>query len=393
MAAAFLALGAVGLVWVNEDMAAEASNDVDGLAWLLTLGMTVPVAWRRRAPRVVLATTFGAMVVYLAADWPETLATLGSLIAVYSVAAHVPRPEAKVALGITGVVLALLLVAGSLATEVTYEMLVSNFIVFGTAWILGDNMRTRRAYVAELEARAERLDLDRRRQARRAVADERARIARELHDVVAHSVSVMVVQAGAARRVLASDPGAAAGALGSIEATGREALAEMRRMLGVLRSADEPSEPGLDRAPQPDVGHLDRLVAAAREAGLDTELVVEGEPRPLPVGVDVSAYRIVQEALTNSLKHAGPARACVCVRYGERQLDIEVTDDGRGAAAPAAREPGGHGLVGMRERVNLFSGELHAGPRAGGGFGVRARLPLDGAPSREQASPSDVATA
>jgi signal transduction histidine kinase len=207
------------------------------------------------------------------------------------------------------------------------------------------------------------------------VADERARIARELHDVVAHNVSVMVVQAGAARRTIERDPDRAREALTSVEATGRQALDEMRRLLGVLRTEDEATEL---RAPQPSVSHLDELVAHVREAGLPVDLVVEGEPRPLMSGVDMSAFRIVQEALTNSLKHAGPAHARVRLRYGEHDLCLEVVDDGRGLAADApASNGGGHGLVGMRERVALFGGELQAGPRTGGGYVVSARIPLE----------------
>jgi signal transduction histidine kinase len=204
------------------------------------------------------------------------------------------------------------------------------------------------------------------------VAEERARLARELHDVVAHAVSMVVVQAEA---------GAAAGgppdrveeAFDAIADTGRTALAELRRLLGVLRS---PGEAG-PREPQPGVAQLEPLVESVRRAGLPVEVRVEGADRPLPPGVDLSAYRIVQEALTNSVKHAGPARASVLLRYGERDLELEVVDDGRG---PRTGSAAGHGLAGMRERTALLGGELDAGPAPGGGFTVRARLPLE--PSR-----------
>ncbi|HEV3398123.1 MAG TPA: ATP-binding protein, partial [Actinomycetes bacterium] len=217
--------------------------------------------------------------------------------------------------------------------------------LFGWVWWFGDVMRVRRARERQLAERTMLLEREREENARRAVLDERVRIARELHDVVAHSVSVMVVQAGAARRTLAISPGQATAAL----------------------------------SPQPSLAHLESLAAAAREAGLPVEVVVEGEPRPLPAGVDLSAYRIVQEALTNAVRHAGPGRARVLVRYGEDCLEVQVRDDG-GSGPARARDPAdgrsGQGLVGMRERVNLFGGELHAGPGPGGGFTVDARLPL-----------------
>ena len=221
------------------------------------------------------------------------------------------------------------------------------------------------------------LEREQAEQARRAVVDERARIARELHDVVAHNVSVMVVQSGAARRTIERDPERAREVLTSVESTGRQALDEMRRLLGVLRTEDEATDL---RAPQPSVSHLDALVAQVCDAGLPVKLVVEGEPRPLSSGVDMSAYRIVQEALTNSLKHAGPAHAHVRVCFGDNDLRLEVTDDGRGIIADdPATNGGGHGLVGMRERVALFGGRLEAGPRTGGGYIVTATLPLEGA--------------
>ena len=251
--------------------------------------------------------------------------------------------------------------------------------------------------MAKLEALNAQLAEEQELRSRWAVAAERSRIARELHDVVAHSVSVMVVQAGAARRTLAASPGQAATALGQIESTGRQALVELRRLLGLLRDDDGQATDAV-LAPQPSLANLESLAAAAREAGLPVEVTVEGEPRPLPAGVDLSAYRIVQEALTNSLKHAGPARARVRVCYGREALEVQVTDDGLGGRSaarageglvvvtvgpdgelqlPGRRDGGGHGLIGMRERVALFGGALEAGADPGGGYRVAARLPLD----------------
>jgi signal transduction histidine kinase len=202
-----------------------------------------------------------------------------------------------------------------------------------------------------------------------AVAEERLRIARELHDVVAHAISVIVLQARGGRRSLAMDPDETRQTLDTIEATGSEALAEMRRLLGMLRRDDEE----IALAPQPSLRHLDSLASQVREAGLPVEVSIEGEPVELSPGVDVSAYRIVQEALTNALKHAGPATARVIVRYGDHDLELEIADTGVGANAGGEE---GHGLAGMRERVSLYGGNIDSGPRDGGGFAVKARLPL-----------------
>ena len=209
------------------------------------------------------------------------------------------------------------------------------------------------------------------------MAEERSRIAREMHDVVAHSLSVMVVQAEAAEAMLDVNPERAHRPLAAVQETGREALTDLRRMLGALRAADD-GAPSM--APQPGLAGLDALAEHVREAGLPVEVRIEGEPRPLPAGIDLSAFRIVQEGLTNVLKHAGPARAEVVVLYGEDEIALRVTDDGRGSGS--GRENGGHGLVGMRERVAVYGGELTAGPRPAPerGFALAARLPLDPAP-------------
>jgi signal transduction histidine kinase len=219
--------------------------------------------------------------------------------------------------------------------------------------------------------RRRRIERDHVLAAREAVAIERARIARELHDVVAHSMSVMVVQAGAARAVLGADPAQAEAALGRIEETGRTGLADMRRLLGILKADGD--DTGLE--PQPGLRALDGLLERVRSAGLPVEAMVYGEPRTLPPGVDLTAYRLVQEALTNTLKHAGTASARVVIRYADRSIELEVADDGRGPP-PESAPSGGHGLVGMRERVALFGGTLETGGRPGGGFRVTARIPV-----------------
>jgi signal transduction histidine kinase len=250
---------------------------------------------------------------------------------------------------------------------------VGNFIVasiiFSIVWTIAFGVGRKSLEADEAKKRAARAEREREEQARTAVADERARIARELHDVVGHSVSVMTVQASGVRRLLRPDQQRERDALLVVERTGREALAEMRRMVGVLRRPEE----GPVLAPQPSLEHLDRLVEQAREAGLPVELRVEGDAFQLPAGVDLTAYRLVQEGLTNALKHAGATRAEVVVNYSDGELEVVVSDDGRGVASG---DGGGHGLVGMRERVSVYGGELDAGPRPEGGYRLRAKLPL-----------------
>jgi signal transduction histidine kinase len=388
-----------------ERLYASGFRDPGPLAVLLTLCQTVPVAWRRRAPFAVLAATTATAFTHMALGYKPTFAEAAMVVSLYTVAAHRPRRRALLAAGLFGVAMVGYgIVADRLypsSIEDSLQAWVLTFIQFGAAFFLGDLQKRRLAYMAKLEALNAQLAEEQELRSRWAVAEERARIARELHDVVAHSVSVMVVQAGAARRTLATSPGQATTALGQIESTGRQALVEMRRLLGLLRDGDGDRDDAA-LAPQPGLAHLESLAEAAREAGLPVEVEVEGEPRPLPAGVDLSAYRIVQEALTNSLKHAGRARARVRVCYGREALEVQVLDDGTGLpvqardggaglavvrlrpggllevtdpVAPAAG--GGNGLIGMRERVAMFGGSLEAGPRPGGGYRVAARLPLD----------------
>jgi signal transduction histidine kinase len=244
-----------------------------------------------------------------------------------------------------------------------------SLITFTIAWIIGFALGERLRETAVTRRLADQAELEREEQARLAVAEERARIARELHDVVGHSVSVMTVQAAAVRRLLESDQDKEREALLVVEQTGREALAEMRRMVGVLRRPEE--APAL--APQPSLEHLEQLLATTREAGLPVDLKIEGTPSELPPALDTTAYRIVQEALTNAVKHANADRAEVLVRYRNGSVELIVSDDGRGNGDGGGS---GHGLVGMRERVSVYGGELEAGPQAGGGFRLRATLPV-----------------
>ncbi|MEU8246520.1 histidine kinase [Nonomuraea sp. NPDC048916] len=343
------------------------SPDVFGVA--LVLLACAPVAVRRRWP-------LGAMCAGLV---PETLLTglgygtgmagMAGLVLLYSVASYRGLAMALGALTLSIVVYVVSAVAGPIAGTRWSDHLVAA-VVLVAVWGAGRSLRLRRAYLEELKQRAARLERAHAADTRAARAEERSRIARELHDVVAHHVSVMTVQASAARRVLASDPELAHEALSAIEHTGRMALTEMRNIVGVLRT-DARAELG----PQPGMRDLPALVEQMREAGLETRLTIGGEPGPIPAGVDLAAYRLVQEGLTNSLRHAGAgARAVVTVRHEPHELDVRVEDDGRGGG-PLPGGPG-HGLVGIRERVALYGGFLSIGPRSGGGFEVRARFPL-----------------
>jgi signal transduction histidine kinase len=247
--------------------------------------------------------------------------------------------------------------------------LVWDAITFSIAWTVGFALGGTFRVVDEAKEQADAAEREREAAASRAVAEERSRIARELHDVVGHSVSVMTVQASAVRRLLEDDQEKEREALLVVEQTGREALAEMRRMVGVLRRPEE--APAL--APQPSLEHIDKLVAHAREAGLPVQVRIEGTPEQLPAGIDLTAYRLVQEGLTNALKHARAGHAEIVIRYGDGHVELTISDDGTG---DGDGHKGGHGLVGMRERVSLYGGELEAGPKAGGGFRLRARLPV-----------------
>lgn len=254
--------------------------------------------------------------------------------------------------------------------EANLDGFIATSVIFGILWTIAFALGRTFQEADEAKERAARAERGREERAQRAVTEERTRIARELHDVVGHSVSVMTVQASAVRRLLRPEQRREREALLVVEQTGREALAEMRRMVGVLRRPEE--APAL--APQPSLEHLDRLIAQARDAGLPVDLEVEGEPVQLPAGLDLTAYRLVQEGLTNALKHARAERAHVLVRYGDRDIEVTVSDDGLGVTDRDG--DGGHGLVGMRERVSVYGGELEAGPRPDGGYRLRARLPV-----------------
>ena len=337
-----------------------------GSLWVyvpVALAMTFPLAWRRRAPLVVVALVMGAFAFQsLLLDPTPTpdIELVPALVAVYSVAAHTQGWTAFAGGGIG--------VAAGLVWLGIDDFLLP-VVLFGGGWFAGRLVQKRQLYAQAFADRARVLELERDANKRVAAAEERVRIAREMHDVVGHSVSVMVVQAGAERLALGDERPETRSALLAIEQTGRQALAEMSRLLGILRKEGE----GLALAPRPSLAHVGALVQTVRDAGVPVEFRVEGKQRDLSPGVDVSAYRIVQEALTNVVKHAGPASASVVVRYGRRSVEVQVTDDGQFAGNGNAS---GYGLAGMRERVELHGGTLQAGARIEGGFSVRARLPL-----------------
>jgi signal transduction histidine kinase len=356
IAAALLAIAAELQVWLG-----GIATHHRLAAGLVAAALTVSVMVRRAYPlgAGVAAAALTSTQVGVWGDPQVIGASIAELCALYGLT--VWTSQRRFLLGTVAVTAAVLAAAAGPHTTLSstaFVLLVVLAVMLLVRRVVGD--RERRVELAERER-----DLA----AREAVAGERARIARELHDVVAHSVSVIVVQAQAGPRLLA-EPAQVRDVFHSIETTGREALDELRRLLGVLRARDEQLPVG----PQPGLDALQPLIQQLREAGLRVELRVEGEPVRLPPGIDLSAYRIVQEALTNTLKHAGPAEAEVIVRYHHSTLELEILDNGTGA--PARVNGSGHGLVGMRERVALYGGSLEAGARNGHGFGVRARLPL-----------------
>jgi signal transduction histidine kinase len=319
------------------------------------LAMTLPLALRRRRPLATALVVFGAAALQELLTVPAAglSAVVALLVAAYSVAAYCEAARAVVGLA---AVCALGLVVGGSAGDAAFVA-----VLFGGAWFAGRIARRQRVLLEALAREQEARE-------RAAVAGERVRLARELHDVVAHSVSTMVVQAEAGASLLGRDPERARDAFVSITSSGRQALDELRRMVGLLRGSDDETTLG----PQPGLDRLPALVERVRAVGLPVELKIEGKARPLPKGVDLSAYRIVQEALTNTLKHARPAHARVTVRYRNDDVELEVVDDGR--HNQNGSHPG-HGIAGMRERVRLYGGTLETGHGDGGGFIVRARLP------------------
>ncbi|MEQ7008923.1 sensor histidine kinase [Actinopolymorpha sp. B17G11] len=358
-------------------------------SFVLNVLCAAPLAFRRQSPVLVAIVSITSYMALGFFDYNSFGGSVAMPIAIYTLgtsAATVPGLAITLASGTASVVYLAVnreqLAAAGVEPNVWYFG--SQFVITTGLWIIGRTVRARRLYLNDLEDRADRLERTATAELRAALAEERTRMARELHDVVAHHVSVMTVQAAAARRMIDRSPERSAEAMLAVEETGRAALVEMRRIVGALRSvdADEAAAGGQpDLTPQSGVAELEPLVTRAKEAGLEVDLTVVGEPRQLPSGVDLAIFRVVQESLTNTLTHAGPTRAAVLLRYEPDAVVVGVTDDGgrrrggQGRAIPSDRP--GHGLVGMRERVTLNGGTLRTGPRSVGGFEVQARLPLE----------------
>jgi signal transduction histidine kinase len=375
----FDGLLALGLAGLSVQLVSTSDGPVSAPAYALVLLHTLPLALRRRFPSTVLATSVVSGLAVAALGLPPVFLGPAILVPVYTIAAYGDRRSSLAGLAVVEAAIAVVQLTPGATGVATW---LGNTLVLGAVWLVGQFVHDRRVYAAQLEERTAQLEertaqLEQAREelARWAMAEERLRIARELHDVIAHSLSVIAVQSGVGAHVAATQPEEARKALAAVEAASRTALNELRRLLGVLREDGEP--PG-GLAPAPGLAAVDTLLTQMGEAGLAVKLRVEGVRPQVPPGVDLSAYRIVQEALTNVLKHAGPARAQVVICYGDQEVAIEVTDDGRGpATATTARRAGtGHGLVGFRERTALFGGELEVGPRPGGGFRVAVRLPF-----------------
>lgn len=367
---AALALAATGILLAEYSGASQLSSSEKLVAGVLAAGAGVGVTLRHRGPLLLLAAV--ELVTALYAVLPQAQDGLGwavvAMIAIYTVASESQTWRLRLGAVLTVALVVTWLVHDYDVISLDAGAIVGYGLFAAVPWTFGRVIRIRREREGLLEQRALTLERDVAEAARRAVEDERTRIAREIHDVVGHALGVIVVQAEGGGRLISTYPGETRRALDTIGRTGREALGEMRRLVGLLRVSDE--QPNL--SPQPGLAQLETLAAQMRAAGLPVEVVIEGEPAPLAPSVDLSAYRIAQEALTNVLRHAGPARARVLLRYGLSAVEVSVVDDGAG---PDHDNGAGHGLIGIRERVTLFGGDVEAGPQAEGGYAVRARLP------------------
>jgi signal transduction histidine kinase len=365
-------LAVIGAIVLATADAEPPQRDADVWAYVLVIVAIGALVLRSRAPVSALIVSTIGTVVLTVSGYAEGPTPVAILVAFYSVASA-PRPRSRlIGAGVLFGAFAVLYVFNDRSGFSTGDI-ATNLVFFSATWVAGERMRARHERVALLEERAERAVREQEERAHRAIADERLRIAQELHDVVAHAMSVITVQAGVGAHVIDTRPDEAKKALSAIETTGRQALHELRLMLGLLRQHGDPK--GL-RSPVPCREDIAQLVESVRATGLDVELRWHGDTAiAIPPSVFVSAYRIVQESLTNVLKHAGMARATVDITIHADHTSIEVVDDGRGAASRAAGTGSGFGLIGMHERVAVLGGTLDVGPRTGGGFAVLARLP------------------
>lgn len=371
-AAVATALLAAALVSLTGDLdSAPGVRSAEPVVYLLVALGIAPYYLRRRAPLAVLVVASVPVVTMIGLGYTPGVLGAGLFLACYTVAAWSSRRQLTVASLYTAMLL--VGVAITWPDHLRPVQLVENLVLFATAFALGDAVRTRREAAESTAEKAALIEQHQAELARQAVTDERLKIARELHDLVAHSLGVIAVQAGVGAHVIDTQPVEAKRALEAIVTTSREALGEIRGLLGVLRSADGEAS----YEPPAGLADLDALVERTSAAGVPVTVGVEGQPVPLPLGIDLAAYRVIQEALTNVLRHAGDARAHVRLSYRPEQLGIEVTDDGRGAnpATSGSRQ----GLLGMRERVTVWGGSLDSGPRPDGGFRVSVRIPVGGA--------------
>ncbi len=353
-------------------------------AGVVSLALLVPLIWRRSYPELVFFGVSAIAVLQWLAGIELQPGNIGLLVALYTISVYGEVRFSRIALGIGG--LGVLMATARYWANSDWRQQITMMVALGAlvfgVWAFGERRRTRGLYVAQLEERAVQAERDRDREATLAVTNERTRIAREIHDVVAHGLSIMIVQADGGLYAADASPEQAKKALATIGDTGRASLTEMRKMLGLLKQ-DEQNEldPNQPR-PQPGVSSLPELVENVREAGLTVDYEVTGTPRDLPALLGLTAYRIVQEGLTNTLKHAGPgARTSVTLDFGREMLTVVVTDDGRGGGVAPSSDPG-HGLVGMRQRASISGGTVNAGPKAGGGYEVVAKLPYAGPPDQ-----------
>lgn len=348
----------------------------DWLAYFLIVASSLTLWWRRSNPLAALIVCSVFIITYWVRDYPGGIDP--ALWVLFFSATRHGGPNRRKVWQTVGLVLVAILVTATIGVIVPTEDLplagiLGVFFIHGTAAAVGEALYQRSQYVSELEQRAASLEADLENKAALAAVEERTRIAREMHDIIAHGMSSVVVQAVAGQSIVDSNPAKAREVLETIESIGRDSVDEMRRMLGVLR--DNASDVELE--PQPGFSDMTALARHAEEAGVAVSMTVTGEPRQLPPGVDLTGYRVVQEALTNIIRHSGrPVRAEATITYSENAVDIAVIDDGLGAAAPKESEGTGHGLLGMSERVEIYNGSFAAGPRPGGGYQVHVSLPL-----------------
>lgn len=384
---------AVAALVVLVSLAAAVSQPGGWAATAVGVGMAVALLFRRTHPGVVTVAVAVLALIQVVARWGPLIYDVAVLIALYGVVKYGRRLRDGVLAGAVAAVGVLLAAAQTPNVIQWWVTALWYALVTGAVWLAALNVRTRRLYVLSLEERAATLEREREAESRAAVAEERTRIARELHDVVAHSMAVMIVQADGARFMLDRDPAQARTAVKVVADTGRQALEEMRRLVGVLRDAGptggDDDSAGLAVAADPEhrrlaVAELPDLLARFADAGLHVRSTATGTPPPLPPGLELTVYRVVQEALTNALKHAGVGASVeVVLSYTVEAVVVRVVDDGRGRPLVSPAPPGGHGLLGMRERVTVYDGSLTAGPRPTGGWRVEVRLPLPSEPATE----------